>query len=173
MMTLVSGGAGSGKSALAEVLTFRSPAAQRVYLATMRVWSEEDQQRVERHRAQRRDKGFLTIEQATGLSGVDLPPDCAVLLEDLGNLTANECFEGAGFDGAETRILTDLSALAEKSRDLIIVTNELFSDGTSYPSETERYLTLLGKLNQSLAQRCDRVLEVVAGLPIVWKGVLV
>lgn len=172
MTSLITGGAGSGKSALAEALTLRSNAANRVYLATMRVWGPEEEQRVARHRALRRGKGFVTIEQTTGLSALSLPENCALLLEDLGNLTANECFGGGGFDGAAERILSDLDALTGRCRDLIVVTNELFSDGHVYAPETMRYLRVLAQVNRALARRFDRVVETVVGLPIVWKGAL-
>lgn len=170
MMTLVSGGAGSGKSVIAEGLVMESEASLRVYLATMQVWGEEDRQRVRRHRLLRRDKGFDTVERPNDLLGADLPEDCVVLLEDLSNLTANECFGGAGFPGAEQRILEGIAAVQNRAADLVIVTNELFSDGISYPEETARYLKLLARLNCALAAQADRVVEAVAGIPIWWKG---
>lgn len=170
MMTLISGGAGSGKSAFAESCVLRSTAKNRIYLATMEVWGPEDRQRVVRHREMRKDKGFLTVEQPRCLESVTLPPDSVVLLEDLSNLTANECFGGAGFDGAEERILQGIGSIRMQAADLVIVTNELFSDGISYPAETQRYLALLARLNQILARQSDRVAEVAAGIPIFWKG---
>ncbi|MCD7928007.1 MAG: bifunctional adenosylcobinamide kinase/adenosylcobinamide-phosphate guanylyltransferase, partial [Oscillospiraceae bacterium] len=88
MMTLVSGGAGSGKSAFAEALIVRSAAKPRVYLATMQAWGEEGRQRVERHRRLRAGKDFFTVEQPRNLSEVKIPQGGAVLLEDLSNLTA-------------------------------------------------------------------------------------
>lgn len=172
MRTLISGGAGSGKSALAERLAVESAAPVRVYLATMTVWGPEDRERVERHRALRAGKGFVTVERTTGLDGLTVPADSVVLLEDLGNLTANECFGPLGFPGAEERILTGMEHVSAQCRDLIVVTNELFSDGIAYPAETERYLDLLARLNRALAERSDRVVEVAAGLPIAWKGAL-
>lgn len=172
MRTLISGGAGSGKSALAERLAVESAAPVRVYLATMAVWGTEDRERVARHRALREGKGFVTVERTTGLETLCLPADSVVLLEDLGNLTANECFGAQGFPGAEERILAGLEHVSAQCRDLVVVTNELFSDGIQYPAETERYLNLLARLNRALAERFDRVVEVAAGLPIVWKGAL-
>lgn len=172
MRTLISGGAGSGKSALAEELALRSAASPRVYVATMQVWSEEDARRVERHRRMRAGKGFTTLERASDLAGLTVPQGCVALLEDLGNLTANECFGPLGFDGAEERILEGIHRLSAQCRDLIVVTNELFSDGMHYPPETARYLRVLARLNCELAASFDRVAEVAAGLPIVWKGAL-
>ncbi|MCD8334481.1 MAG: bifunctional adenosylcobinamide kinase/adenosylcobinamide-phosphate guanylyltransferase [Clostridiales bacterium] len=170
MMTLVSGGAGSGKSAYAESLILRSAAAPRVYLATMQPWGEEGRQRVERHRRLRAGKGFFTVEQPLNLTEVELPQDSAVLLEDLSNLTANECFGGAGFARAEEHILKGVDTLRAQAGELVVVTNEIFSDGVTYPPETARYLDILARLNRLLAARADRVVEVAAGIPIFWKG---
>lgn len=170
MITLISGGSGSGKSVFAEQCVLDSGIERRVYLATMQVWGEEDRQRVSRHREMRKHKGFETLERTMDLNGLTVPTNCVVLLEDLSNLTANECFGGTGFDGAFDRILNGLEHLAAQAGELIIVTNELFSDGIVYPEETMRYLALLARLNRALAQRAERVYEVAAGIPICWKG---
>lgn len=61
MLTLVIGGAASGKSAYAESLTLKFP-LPRYYVATMQVWDEECAKRVEKHRAMRKEKQFETIE---------------------------------------------------------------------------------------------------------------
>ena len=95
MLILVSGGAGSGKSEFAEGLIAASGLEKRVYLATMKAWDAESVRRVEKHRAMRAGKGFVTVERPEDLAGLDLPAGCAVLLEDLSNLTANE-FSGNG-----------------------------------------------------------------------------
>lgn len=54
--------------------------------------------------------------------------------------------------------------------EVVIVTNELFSDGVCYDEGTEEYLRLLGRLNQAIAARADYVYEVVAGIALCLKG---
>lgn len=169
MMTLISGGAASGKSEYAEGLAV-SYGLPLVYLATMRVWGEEERRRVERHRAMRAGKGFVTVERPENLAEAAVPAGSVVLLECLSNLTANECFGALGFEGAGERILKGIDRLREQTCHLVIVTNELFGDGIDYPEETGRYLEVLASLNCALASRADRVVEVVCGLPVVWKG---
>ena len=90
MLTLVTGGSGSGKSAFAEdrVLSFGD--AQRIYIATMHPFDEESHKRIERHQKMRAGKGFETVECYTGLKNVKLPAGCVVLLECMSNLVANE-----------------------------------------------------------------------------------
>ncbi len=171
MMTLIVGGAGSGKSACAERLIERSGAARRVYLATMEPFGEEARARIARHRAMRANKGFITLECLTGLADVSLPSDSAVLLEDLGNLCANELFspQGAGEDAAEA-ILRGVAQVRAQCRDLVIVSNEVFAGGMDYAGDTERYLSVLAYLNRKLAALADRVLEVSGGIAMYCKG---
>lgn len=170
MLFLVSGGAASGKSEYAESLVLRSPARPRVYVATMEVWDEESRVRVRRHRNMRKDKGFVTVEAPRDLEHAALPAGGAALLECMSNLCANECFGPDGFNGAYDRIWRGICHLTEACADVVIVSNELFSDGIAYAPETERYLSLLADLNRAIAQRADRVIEVCCGIPVLWKG---
>ena len=105
MLYLVTGGAGSGKSAFAEGLITASPYATRVYLATMQGGDGESERRIARHRAMRAGKGFATLERPRDLAGAPVPEGSAVLLEDLSNLTANEYFSPLGPAGAGERVL--------------------------------------------------------------------
>ena len=84
MLTLVIGGAASGKSAYAESLCLRAP-LPRTYLATMQVWDAECAARVAKHRAMRAEKQFTTVECPLHLDRLTLPRRGIVLLEDLGN----------------------------------------------------------------------------------------
>ena len=171
MLILVSGGAGSGKSAFAESLVTTSGLQNRVYLATMRVWDAESVRRVERHRQMRAGKGFATLECPEDLAGVSLPAGCAALLEDLSNLTANEFFGETGRAGTFDRVLAGVDRAAARSALLVVVTNELFSDGMDYDPDTLAYLDVLARLNRAAARRADQVYEVVCGIPVPWKGV--
>lgn len=170
-MTLVVGGAGSGKSAWAEGLILRSGATKRIYLATMEPFGGEAAARIEKHRVMRRDKGFETLECYVDLSGMTLPADSAVLLEDMGNLCANELFspQGAGETAAE-EILRGVEQLHRRCRDVVIVSNEVFTGGLEYVGDTERYLSVLSYVNRKLAFMADAVCEVSAGIATYYKG---
>ncbi len=170
MLTLVSGGAASGKSEYAESLIIRNKNPHRIYLATMEAWDEEGRARIARHQAMRQGKGFQTVEAPRRLEQVSLPENSCVLLECLSNFCANECFGPDGFAGALGRMSAGIQHLLDQCSDLVVVTNELFSDGITYPRETEVYLSILGQLNQQLAAKADFVYEVVCGIPIRWKG---
>ena len=170
MLILVSGGAGSGKSAFAESLVTASGLQNRVYLATMRVWDAESVRRVERHRAMRAGKGFATLECPEHLAACPLPTGCAALLEDLSNLTANEFFGEGGRAGTFDRVLAGIEYAAARSALLVVVTNELFSDGMDYDPDTLAWLAGLAGLNRAIAAKAEQVYEVVCGIPMAWKG---
>ncbi|MEG2119126.1 MAG: bifunctional adenosylcobinamide kinase/adenosylcobinamide-phosphate guanylyltransferase [Pseudoflavonifractor sp.] len=169
MLILVSGGSGSGKSEFAEGLIVASPAAPRIYIATMRLWDLESEQRVARHREMRADKGFATLECPVDLMGAEVTADSAVLVEDLSNLVANEYYGGEPF-GVGGRILGGVQRLRDRAALTVVVTNELFSDGIVYNCETEDYLACLADLNRALSAMADEVYEVVCGIPVCHKG---
>ena len=177
MLTLVSGGSASGKSEFAESLATASACGKRYYLATMIPYDEECRQRIARHRRMRAHKGFDTIEAPTGLLQVQFGPERAgercALLECMSNLAANELFspgEKRSSDDCAQAILAGVERLVQQCGQVIIVTNELFSDGVGYDEGTQSYLRLLGEINQAIAARADYVYEVVAGIAVCWKG---
>lgn len=170
MFILVSGGSASGKSKYAEDLIIRGPAGPRIYVATMKVWDAESRRRVERHRAMRAGKGFVTDERPVRLAELAVPCGASVLLEDLGNLTANEWFGAEDRQGAFHRVLSGLQNLKSQADLTVVVTNELFSDGISYDRQTAEYLDCLARLNRGAAELADLVYEVVCGIPVCWKG---
>lgn len=174
MLHIVTGGSGSGKSAYAEDKILSFPGTQRIYIATMFPFDKESHRRIERHRFMRKNKGFHTIECFTGLSKVEIPEGSNVLLECMSNLVANEMYQemGAKEDTVKT-VLKGIEILERKVRELVIVTNEVFSDSSfyhDYPEETLRYQEYLGKMNQELARKAVEVTEVVYGIPVVIKG---
>lgn len=167
MLHVITGGSGSGKSAYAETLVQKTGSGRRIYIATMIPYGEEGRQRVARHQALRREKRFETVECYTNLEKLELGGTAdAVLLECMSNLVANEMFEpdGAGEATVEA-VCRGVEHLLGQTRQLFLVTNEIFSDGISYDPETALYLEYLGAVNRRLAQRADTVTEVVYGIP--------
>ncbi len=169
MTVLVVGGAASGKSAWAEEMLCKlSGDAPRVYLATMQPFGTEAAARIERHRSMRAGRGFRTIECYVNLSFADVPPGSAVLLEDVGNLVANELFDPAGSgDAAADTVVRGVEVLRERCRVLVIVSNEVLSGGTAYAGDTLRWMRALGEVNIRLAALSDRVCELVCGIAVV------
>ena len=94
-----------------------------------------------------------------------------VLLECMSNLTANEMYQEKGSgDHCVEEILAGIRHVKEQCRNLIIVTNEIFSDGMDYDEETRRYQKYLGEINVRMASMADLVAEVVYSIPLIHKG---
>ena len=91
------------------------------------------------------------------------------LLEDLTNLYANEVY---GTSGHPHEIVAPLLDLRQQAGALIIVANELYSDGIDYGPETDRFLRDLAGLAAALSAAANQVTEVVYGIPVQLKGVL-
>lgn len=167
MIHLVTGGSSSGKSNYAEQEMLKLSDQNRIYLATMHVKDEESRRRVEKHQVRRRDMNFTTIESPTDIDSVEIPEGANVLLECLSNLVANEMFmPGKAGLHSVSHVIDGLETIASKAENLIIVTNEVFSDGVQYGDHTRMYLEFLGLINQFIAKKADMVTEVVYGIPI-------
>lgn len=191
MIIFVYGGSGSGKSAFAEkkITELNERGVSLYYLATMKVYGDEDRERVKRHRMLRKDKGFITLEQPRDIGDVverldDEKSD--ILLECMSNLVANEMFP---FDNSDEefdtkseekifennpfyninlglKIKNDVKKLYERCENLVIVSNNVFDDGIIYDESTVEYIKALGDINKFLAELSDEVWEVVAGITI-------
>lgn len=176
MLHLITGGSASGKSVWGEQEALKTGAKYRFYLATMRPWGEEGKERVRRHQKQRAGKGFCTIEAYDHLENVSLEEepgreegirkeDRVLLLECMSNLVANEQFgEGGTDEEILERVERGIRHLQACAGHVIVITNEVFSDGTVYEEQTMRYLGLMGKANRMLAEMADRVTEVIYGI---------
>lgn len=182
MLHVITGGSGSGKSEYAEAAAtgLRRRGRGLYYVATMKPYDEECNQRIARHRQMRSQKGFVTVECPLRLETVPREEGAVYLLEDLSNLLANERYleEGrikgekdAALGQARAAVAAPILELAQNSC-VVVVTNEIFSDGVKYEEETELYRALLGDLNACLAREADSVTEVVCSIPLCRKGEL-
>ena len=158
-VTLVIGAAASGKSAYAESLCLGHD-GPRVYLATMEPFGEEGARRIARHRALREGKGFSTLERTrdVGAAVPGLPRGCTLLLEDVGNLVANELFAEGGLSPRDPASYT------------VVVTVDVFADGMRYDEGTEAWRRALARVNAGVAALADRAVEVICGIPVWMKG---
>ena len=169
MMILVTGGSKCGKSRYAESL-FEGVEEQKYYIAAMRPYGEEALAAIARHRKMRAEKSFLTIEQYTDIDCAEIRSGGAVLLECMGNLLANEMFCGDSVIDCTDKIIADVLRLHQKTKMLVIVTNQVGSDGIRYENGTAAYIAALGKINQALAEKADHAVECVYGIPVTVKG---
>lgn len=198
MLHIVYGGSASGKSSYAESFALSLQGDGRLlYIATMYPYKwntkeidPETMQRIERHRAMRADKGFDTVECYRHVEHIVAKRQDVLLLECMSNLLANEMYlepdaEEVGIAGkadsgmSETlspvskKIVQALINLSERVQELVIVTNDVFSDGGSltYDDSTREYVKNLAEINCALAREAETVTEVVCGIPVIVKKI--
>jgi adenosylcobinamide kinase / adenosylcobinamide-phosphate guanylyltransferase len=174
MITLVLGGARSGKSAFAQRLI--PPEQPAVYIATAAPDDPEMQKRVARHRCDR-PSHWATLEAPIDLaSAIDTAmPSNAVLIVDcvtvwLSNLSWLHRTLDEGERAEQISDSLDRVIAAAARRSCIVVSNEL---GLGLVPETvvgREFRDLHGRSNQTLASAADRVWLIVAGLPLLLKG---
>ncbi|PYC42967.1 bifunctional adenosylcobinamide kinase/adenosylcobinamide-phosphate guanylyltransferase [Pseudomonas protegens] len=170
MLQLILGGARSGKSRLAEKLATDS-ALEVTYIATSQPLDGEMNQRIAHHRQRRPSHWGLieeplelarVLQQAAG-TGRCLLVDCLTLW--LTNLLMLE---------DEQRLVLEREALlqcvATLPGEIIFVSNETGMGVVPLGELTRRYMDEAGWLHQALAERCQRVVLTVAGLPLTLKG---
>lgn len=167
MFHLITGGSGSGKSAYAEEQILKLGEGNRVYIATMMPTDDEAKERINKHQDRRKNMNFTTLERPFDLASLDVPEGSNVLLECVSNLLANEMFM-PGHSGIHsvTAVIDGVEHVFRHSKNLIIVTNEVFSDGVEYGNMTYLYMEFLGLINQHLGRMADEVTEVVYGVPV-------
>ena len=157
MMHLITGGSGSGKSQYAEKIS-QALGQKRIYIATMYPWDYECVRKIDRHRRMRVGSNFETFERYMDLKGLKLPKSDVVLLECASNLVSNEMYMegGAGKDTAKS-VMEGIDSVLSYTKNLVIVTNEVFSDGCPFDANMKDYIRTLGEINTMIAQRADRV----------------
>lgn len=171
MLYLVTGGSGSGKSEYAENLAVSLKKENLIYIATMFPFDDESLKKIKRHKDMRKNKGFLTKECYKNLEDISICKNYTVLLDCMSNLVANEMYmENKEDKDIVLKIINGVKRLKNISHNIVIVTNEIFSDGIEYDEETEKYINNLGKINKELGQLAEHVIEVIYTIPIYHKG---
>jgi adenosylcobinamide kinase / adenosylcobinamide-phosphate guanylyltransferase len=170
--TLVLGGARSGKSRYAEGLIRAAPAQTRPhYLATAQAWDAEMAARIMAHRADRDGQGWVTVEAPLDLAGAlaALPPAAPVLIDCLTLWVTNHLLADSDLT-AEGAALA--AAIARHAGPVVAVANEVGLGIVPDNALARRFRDAAGRLHQDLAAQADRVVLVVAGLPLAVKGSL-
>jgi adenosyl cobinamide kinase/adenosyl cobinamide phosphate guanylyltransferase len=166
-LTLVLGGARSGKSRFAEAAVMATPPPW-IYVATAEPFDEEMKARIAEHRG-RRGEQWQTVEVPLDLAGAiaGAPPAATVLVDCLTLWLNNLMYKQRNID-IETERLE--AALGARQAPAVLVSNEVGSGIVPENVEARRFRDLQGRLNQRIAARADRVVLLVAGLPLVIKG---
>ncbi len=167
-LTLVLGGARSGKSRYAESLIAALPPPW-TYIATAEAGDAEMSERIAAHRA-RRGAQWQTVEAPRDLAGSIAARERAPALVDCLTLwLSNLMLANADIEAEVVRLESALDAAAAPA---VLVANEVGSGIVPETSLGRRFRDWQGILNQRIAARADRVVLVVAGLPLVLKEAL-
>jgi adenosylcobinamide kinase/adenosylcobinamide-phosphate guanylyltransferase len=166
-LTLLLGGAASGKSALAETLA-RATGLPRVYIATAQAFDAEMKAKIEKHRLER-GADWTTIEAPLDLATAlrQAPADHTILIDCLTLWLTNLLLADHDPAAAETALLDALSA---RTAPVLVVSNEVGQGIVPDNALARRFREAQGRLNIRVAAQADTVIQVVAGLPNLLKG---
>ena len=167
-VTLVLGGARSGKSRHAEGLVTARPKPW-TYIATAQAWDDEMRVRIDRHRDDR-GPDWITVEEPLDLPGAlrrHAVPGAAVLVDCLTLWLSNLMGAERDIDTAAAELLAVLDACFGT---VVLVSNEVGLGIVPDNALARAFRDHAGRLHQRVAARAERVLFVVAGLPMVVKG---
>ncbi|WP_196001728.1 bifunctional adenosylcobinamide kinase/adenosylcobinamide-phosphate guanylyltransferase [Clostridium sp. 1001271B_151109_B4] len=191
MIVLVVGGAKSGKSMFAQNLakllneSLKSPIKTQLdrvierefgklyYVATMNPYDLEDLKRIENHLREREGYGFNTIEETLNMSKVSkiIGAEDTVLIDSITSLITNSMFKGKEFyKDVSEEILAGVLEIINNSKNIVIVSDYLFSDSIEYDCYTESFRKEIGIINRKLAKIADTVVECSYGNIIYHKG---
>jgi adenosylcobinamide kinase/adenosylcobinamide-phosphate guanylyltransferase len=173
MIELILGGARSGKSGYAEQQAIASGLPV-IYLATAEASDAEMYARIVHHQ-QRRPGNWQTLEEPVQLAEAinrHAGPDCCLIIDCLTLWLTNVLFDEQGnlqFNVYDTERTALLSALSQCQGRVILVSNEVGMGVVPADPMSRRFVDEAGFLHQALAQICQRVVLVVAGLPQILK----
>jgi adenosylcobinamide kinase/adenosylcobinamide-phosphate guanylyltransferase len=165
-LTLVLGGARSGKSRYAERLITALPPPW-IYVATAQALDAEMTARIEAHRA-RRGAGWTTVEAPRDLVATLAATGKAPILVDCLTLWLSNLMMADALIEAEIERLEN--ALAQAAAPVVLVANEVGSGIVPDNALARHFRDLQGGLNQRIAAQADSVVLLVAGLPLFVKG---
>lgn len=161
---LITGGQRSGKSQKAEALAL-SLSDRPVYLATARIWDDEFQERVRRHK-ERRGPQWTNIEEEMylsrhNLSGRVIVIDCVTLW-----LTNFFFTNNSDTDKVLEMAKKEFDAFTRQDATYIFVTNEIGLGGVSDNALQRRFTDVQGWMNQYIATKADEVILMVSGIEV-------
>jgi adenosylcobinamide kinase/adenosylcobinamide-phosphate guanylyltransferase len=170
-MTFILGGCRSGKSGFALKTANATPAARRIFIATSVPLDDEMQARVKRHRSERGTEWTtveapLTLPEAIAEHG---RADRVILADCLTLWVSNLLLELHDPANVEDRIPRLVDAARSAPGPLILVSNEVGSGVVPENRLARQFRDLAGTANQAVAAAADRVVWVVAGIPVTIK----
>ena len=159
MKALFIGGIKSGKSFLAEKYAIKNATLKPIYLATTEFIDEEMYKRVERHKEQRKDY-FTTIEEPLELHKIISKSRDIVLVECLSMWINNMLYHKFNFFD----IKNEIENIMKQNSNIVFVLNDVGSGIIPDNKLAREFIDISGKISQIVAQECDEVFHVIAGI---------
>ena len=182
---LILGGQKSGKSRRAECLAScwlaQSPAHEAVLIATAQPWDDEMRERIARHQQDRAERvpRMVTVEEPVQLAQVLVTysrPHTLVVVDCLTLWLTNLLMPMDGFkskvantEDLRAQLAMISGVIKNAGGPVVLVGNEIGLGVIPLGRETREFVDALGLMNQALAQACERVTLMVAGLPLTLK----
>ncbi len=173
MVTLILGGARSGKSSYAQALGAGWP-GRVVVVATALPLDPEMKLRIDEHR-KRRPPHWITVEATRELpKPSSLSEAGGIILDCLTLWVSNRLLESGAGQELAAELSMELDGFVSEARscglELAMVSNEVGHGIVPDNALARNYRDLLGEINQRAAALADRVIYLVAGIPLVIKG---
>lgn len=178
MITLILGGARSGKSSFAEKIAQKNGGDDVIYLATAEAKDKEMEKRIKHHQ-KTRNKEWKTIEEPLYIGEVlsSIPDGKVILIDCITIFVTNHIFsdtnesEEIDYDKKENIIMEKVQKIVEesKNKEIVLVSNEI---GMGLVPTTElgrEFRDISGRVNQFLAKKADEVYITIVGLPVELK----
>jgi adenosylcobinamide kinase/adenosylcobinamide-phosphate guanylyltransferase len=176
MILFISGGARSGKSTYAEKMAHsicsETKNAQLIYIATAKRSDKEMERRIKIHRQERANE-WQVVEEPYRLSRIleNFQSGDVILIDCLTIWLSNMMFDRTySYSELVEEVSKWCSIAQEKKLQLIIVSNDL-NEGSPSPYElVNEYIYNLERLHQLVVQEAQYAIQIIAGIPIYWKG---
>ena len=133
-----------------------------IYIATMKPYDKEDEERIKKHIQNRVGLNFTTLEVQRNLHEIvnNIKSDDTVLLDSITSLLTNEMFIGNEIiNNPSINILNGLKQIIKKAKNTVVVSDYIFNDAIEYDEITEKFKRELAIINKELAKSCDNVIE--------------
>ena len=137
-----------------------------IYIATMKPYDKEDEERIRKHIQNRVGLNFITFEVQRNLHEIvkSIHQNDTVLIDSITSLLTNEMFIGAEIiKNPSKNILNGLKQIMFKAQNAIIVSDYIFNDAIEYDEVTEIFKKELATINKGLVKLCDNVIECSSG----------
>ncbi|MDO5564421.1 MAG: bifunctional adenosylcobinamide kinase/adenosylcobinamide-phosphate guanylyltransferase [Eubacteriales bacterium] len=171
MINFISGGCKNGKSTFAEDLAYKISNNKKIYyIATMIPYDKEDFFRIKKHKENRQNKNFITIEEPFFLSNIlkkEIDLNATFLIDSITALVLNHYLKKKNEDSLnKIKIILkkDLEYFSKNVRNTIYVSDYIYSDAIQYDNFTEKYKKLLSSIDKYIVKKANNVYEASFGI---------